>query len=90
MNPVTCLDCNHNKASWLRRKLNSASFWYCAKGMVEPEYNPADGKTRPGFHRSCSSMRILRECGPEAKQWEPRDPIQRTIFLLKKDNNVTN
>jgi hypothetical protein len=89
MKPVTCIDCKHNKASWIRRHINSPTYWDCNIGFVEPEYNPADGKTRPGFHRSCTSMRILRECGPEGKLWEPRDPKKRTFFLLKKDHNAT-
>lgn len=92
MKPVTCIDCKHNRASWMRRHFNSSIFWECgAVPRAAPWYDPSDGKTYPGHYTSCSSMRGYRnECGPEAKLWEPRDLKKRTLFLLKKDHNATN
>jgi len=91
MKPVTCIDCKHNKASWIRRHLNSSVFWECNAVPPTPaQYDPSDGTTRLAYYASCRLMRGYRsECGPEGKLWESRDLKKRTFFLLKKDHNAT-
>jgi hypothetical protein len=80
---LLCLDCKHNKSSWLARLVKNQLAFECGLDWVEPKFNPVIGAERKGYFRSCSATRIdPKICGPEATSWTPRDKIN--LFKLIK------
>jgi len=82
---LTCKDCAHSKASWFARVTNFSSAFRCVipASRVEGEFDYVTGKTEPSYFRSCDAMRRFCECGPDAKQWKPRN--SKLVFLYLQE-----
>jgi len=80
---LLCIDCKHNRASWLDRFVKNQLAFECELDWVEPRFNPVIGVEKKGYYHSCSATRIDDKiCGPDAKAWTPRE--KNDLFKLIK------
>lgn len=86
MEKILCKDCKNSKTSFWN-KINKNPYGYRCM-LPEAFYTPAPDKTlgldRPGYFESCNVARAdPKICGPDAKNWVPRDTANVFIFLKR-------
>lgn len=86
MEKILCKDCKNSKASFMDRLIKNQYGYRCM--LPEAFYTPSPDKTlgldRPGYFESCNVARAdPRICGPDAKNWVPRDTTNVFTFLKR-------
>jgi hypothetical protein len=86
MEKILCKDCKNSKTSFWN-KINKNPYGYKCM-LPEAFYTPGPDKTlgldRPGYFESCNVARTdPKICGPDAKNWVPRDTANVFIFLKR-------
>lgn len=86
MEKVLCKDCKFSKASLLSILFRNQYGYTCKH--EDAWYVPAPdnilGVENQGYFRSCSAARMYGEkCGPNAKNWVPKDTSKVFIFLKR-------
>jgi len=85
---LKCKDCIHSKADFISRVFNFSAGFRCTipEAVKSETYDPVTGKITPGYLSFCSTMRIEKACGPQAKAWSPRS--KKHLFLLFQKESV--
>jgi hypothetical protein len=86
MNKVLCKDCKFAKISFINKLLQNEYGYRCKH--PDSWYVPAPdnvlGLDKKGYFQSCISSRMYGEkCGPDAKNWVPKDTSKVFIFLQR-------
>ena len=85
MTEVLCKDCKHAKASLWDRLMQSSYAFKCTieEAWHEPKPNRVTGQSSTGYYESCSVMRVMEACGPDAKRWVPKDSKMVFMYLQR-------
>jgi hypothetical protein len=87
MEKILCKDCKNSKTSFFNKIFTKSPYGYQCM-LPEAFYTPPPDKTlgldRPGYFESCNVARVdPKICGPDAKNWVPRDTAKVFTFLKR-------
>ena len=86
MEKVLCKDCKFSKVSFLSKVLQNEYAYTCKHedAWYSPTPDNVLGLDKKGYFRSCTTSRMYGEkCGPNAKNWIPRDTSKVFTFLKR-------
>lgn len=85
MTEVLCKDCKYAKAKLWDQLMQASYAFKCTidESWHEPKPNLVTGQTSTGYYESCSVMRVMEACGPDAKRWVPKDSKMVFMFLQR-------
>lgn len=88
---ILCTDCRHAYRPWIHRLLMIDVYQCRMPGNRKPDsYDPVTGKTEKGDYASCGVSRLNSgHCGPQGRNWEPKNTRKHMFTMLKKNYDRT-
>lgn len=83
--PVLCTNCRHSYRPLFNKIIFLNIYWCRIPGNRKPDsYDPVTGKTVKGDYHTCGLSRMNSgHCGPEGRNWEPRN-LKKDLFVYLK------
>ena len=86
MSEVLCKDCTHSQTHWFNRLISNSYAFKCTlpENWRPPIWDPVVGTTDTGFFYGChTARRDSKVCGPDARQWQPREKKHFLTYLKR-------